>query len=157
MAKAKTKKRTKATGRKTSKKKSGASAAGRSRKRTAQASGNGRVTGNRLTGKDIEAYIAGLIGVKPDVAHELWRQIIAQVRDALVSGRAVNITNIGTLEPYEKAGTTYRHPTTGELTTTEDRQHVRFIVSTGLKADLNRARKKAGKKKSKKKAKKRKS
>jgi nucleoid DNA-binding protein len=62
------------------------------------------------------------------------------MRRALVQGHPVALTNIGTLEPFLKKPTRYRHPETGEMATTPRRKHVRFILSPSLKGDLRRKR-----------------
>ena len=132
------------------KKKASASA---TTKRTGSRSANGsrEASGNgRLTGQDLEEFVAEITGLEASVARELWRQMLKKIRESLVEGQAVNMTNIGTLEPYDKKPTQYRHPDTGELQTAKGRKHVRFIVSVGLKEAMNR-RRKAVKKKTKKK------
>jgi nucleoid DNA-binding protein len=62
------------------------------------------------------------------------------MRRALVRGRPVALTNVGTLEPFTKKSTRYRHPETGEMETTPRRRHIRFILSPSLKDDLRRTR-----------------
>lgn len=120
----------------------------RSAKKGGETSGNGR-----LTGQDLEEFVAKITGLEPGVAREIWRQMLGKIRKSLVAGQAVNMTNVGTLEPYDKQPTTYRHPDTGELETAQGRKHVRFIVSVGLKDDMNPGRRRKAKKKTKKKKK----
>jgi nucleoid DNA-binding protein len=50
---------------------------------------------------------------------------------------AVQLTNVGTLEPYLKKAVRYRHPETGKLLKSMPRRHVRFILSVGLKQALH--------------------
>lgn len=58
------------------------------------------------------------------------------MRDSLLAGRGVSLTNIATIEPYVKQAHTYRHPTTGEMCEAPERWHIRLIASPRLQEDL---------------------
>lgn len=95
---------------------------------------------HKLTRKEIEGFLARKTRISEEAAQAVWRLLLSHMRRALVRGRPVALTNVGTLEPFVKAPTRYRHPGTGEMATTPRRKHVRFILSPSLKNDLRRVK-----------------
>ncbi len=106
------------------------------------ASGNGRAPGKRqkLNRRDIEEFLANKAGIPEEAAQALWRLLLSRIRRALVRGSPVALTNIGTLEPFIRKPTQYRHPATGEIETAPRRRHVRFVLSPSLVDDLRRVK-----------------
>ena len=90
----------------------------------------------KLTGTDLETMLRDEYDIDAKTAHILVRDIMDTLRDALVKGRPVALFNIGTLRPYVKKGTTYKHPVTGEIATADDRVNVRLVLSPNMKDDL---------------------
>lgn len=63
----------------------------------------------------------------------VMNRLLAEVRHALLQQKPVRLTKIGTLQPYMKKGTSYRHPGTGELETVPERLYLRLSVSLDMK------------------------
>ncbi|KKL87582.1 hypothetical protein LCGC14_1933280 [marine sediment metagenome] len=123
---------------------------GRSRECTKQGSRSGNTRGKpsggssvtysskngKLTRSLMEAFLAKSFGITDTAAQSIWRAILDRIRKALVKGQPVALTNVGTLQPFKKQATQYRHPGCGELRTTPARKHIRFVISPSLKAAL---------------------
>ena len=95
---------------------------------------------HKLTRSEIEAFLEKKAKIPKPVAQGLWRLLLLRMRKALLKGHPVALTNIGTLEPFVKQPTRYRHPETGEMQVTPRRRHVRFVLSPSLKDDLRRTK-----------------
>ena len=107
----------------------------------------------RVGTKDIEAWLAELLGVTPDLAQDIWRVLTARFREQLLVGEPVVLSRIGTIEPYQKKSTTYRHPSTGELTDIPAKNHLRLTVSQSYRQDANTKSKRKSRSKAKPKSK----
>ncbi len=97
---------------------------------------DGSVT-QRVSTTDIEGWLVEILGVERSIAREIWRVLTARVRQSLLDGKAVVLSRIGTVEPYTKKGTKYRHPTTGALEDIPPKTHLRLVVSQSFKLDAN--------------------
>jgi nucleoid DNA-binding protein len=84
----------------------------------------------------MEIYLSKKLKLDGDEAQSLWALILDKIRGTLRKGKPVALTNIGTLEPFMKKPTRYRHPETGEMQDTPRRKHVRFVLSPSLKSAL---------------------
>ena len=73
-----------------------------------------------------------------EMAGWFLRVFLIILRRLLVDDISVNLLNIGTLAPYIKKATRYRHPETGDLRTTKPKRIIRFIASSKLKKDLQK-------------------
>lgn len=69
-------------------------------------------------------------------AREVFQEVMALIREALLKGNPVTLPNVCTLTPYTKKARNFRHPQTGKLFRVERTKYVRLILSSGLKNDL---------------------
>lgn len=79
----------------------------------------------------IVARRAGLPDGK--AARLVLTRLLAEMRGALLDRRPVRLTKIGTLVPYNKKATSYRHPTSGELMQVDERLYLKLNVSLDMK------------------------
>jgi nucleoid DNA-binding protein len=90
----------------------------------------------KVTKATFASFISGKLLIPEPLAQGVWEQMCELIRKALMQGRPVCLTNIGTLESYKKKPTTYRHPVTGEVQKTKRCKHVRFHLAPKLKEAL---------------------
>ena len=90
----------------------------------------------KVTQSTFECFLAAELDVPVPVAHECWKKLLGLIRVALRRGHPVSLTNIGTLEAYRKKGTSYRHPTSGEIQRAERRKALRLFTSPNMREFL---------------------
>jgi len=90
----------------------------------------------KVASREIEEYLCVTFGIQKPAATRVWDAILERLRGSLLQGRPVTLTNIGTIEPYTKKESTFRHPTTGKLEKVPARRYVRFLLSPSLKTEL---------------------
>lgn len=73
-----------------------------------------------------------------EVVRSIVTLILDLIRSTLVKGRPVALFNIGTLKPYLKKGSRYRHPLTGKQGRSPDRAHLKLVISPNMR-DLLRS------------------
>ena len=125
-----TRKRTRAAGSASKRRKPDSSSARRPR------SGSGRKATRRVTTDDFVAHLIKAFGLSKADARAIYLEVMSFLRDSLTGNKRVIIPRVGRLEPYWKPTQNYVHPKTGELTKTGRRKLVRLILSQRLKEDL---------------------
>lgn len=70
------------------------------------------------------------------LVREIYQELLAYIRDALLRGRPVALPHVGTLVPYLKKKRVYRHPEDGKLYEAARTRYIRLVLSMRLKADL---------------------
>lgn len=93
----------------------------------------------KITRLEFEKFLIREFGMSKEKAQEVWKDLRRFIGAALEEGVAVNLTDVGTLEPYVKRATKYRHPGTGRVTKAPQRKHVRFVLSPALRERLHTA------------------
>ena len=91
----------------------------------------------KITRLEFEKFLIREYGFTGEKAREIWADIRRLIREALAEGVPVNLTDVGTLEPYLKKAAKYRHPGTGKIEKTPERRHVRFLISPSLRKVLH--------------------
>ncbi len=94
------------------------------------------LTGVRLDTVDLSEHVRA--DEYEGLVREIYQEFVAYIRDALLRGRPVALPNVGTLVPYFKKKRVYRHPEDGKLYEAARTRYIRLVISTGLKADLQR-------------------
>ena len=91
---------------------------------------------SKVTQSAFEKVLIQEFGLKTKEATAVWRSLHGLISESLLQGVSVKLTGVGTLEPYDKKSTQYRHPTTGAVRKAPSRRHIRFILAPKLREKL---------------------
>jgi len=90
----------------------------------------------RLNRTEIEDDLTRTFGLSKESSRSVLARVFSSIQRALLEGRAANLQNICTIEPYKMRASRYRHPRTGEIQDVAERPNLRISISGNFLDDL---------------------
>lgn len=89
-----------------------------------------------MSSGEVEEILSKELAATPEEAEKVWSSVLDRMSRALRSGRSVTLVHIGTLTPYTKQASVYRHPKSGAIEEIPERKHIRLQLSPTMKHQL---------------------
>lgn len=94
---------------------------------------------NPINYRGISAELAERLGVSQAEARRTMDEVLNVLMHALVTGRGVNITGVGSFKTYDRPARTARNPQTGEPLAVPATKRIKYTPGARLLAYVNGA------------------
>lgn len=90
-----------------------------------------------MTKYELTKVVASRTKISQDTCGQVIDTLFDEIKNCLISGDKVVITNLFSLEPYTSAGRKIKNVNTGKIETTKPSIKIRLKASKAFKSDLN--------------------